>query len=121
MKGYPKKGGRRMFGYEPDGVAFRAEEADAVRYAAKEIIAGRTLRSVARDLRERGVTSTMGNELTAGALRTILVNPRIAALSTWGPTDSHGYRLTSDRQIVGEGTWCAPGARCLGACAGDFD
>lgn len=107
--GAPKTGGRRMFGYETNGVTLRVGEAQALREAADMILKEkRSLRFVTKHLREQGFTSTRGAELTPGGVRDILLNPRIAAISTWMPTDpTSRKRLTANRQIVAEGQWPA--------------
>ena len=49
-------GGSRPYGYESDKVTIRAAEAAIVRECAKRLLAGEPVRSIARDLNERGVT-----------------------------------------------------------------
>lgn len=105
LKGRPKTGGRRMFGYNDDATTLREDEAEFLREAATRIIDGETLRSVALLAGEKGFTSTRGNVLDAGAIRAMLTNPRIAGLSTWNPTDSNNQRLTRNRTTVGQGQW----------------
>src|SRR3954469_2636912 len=43
------KGGRRPFGYEPDGVALREAEAAEIRRATDDLLAGMSLHAIARD------------------------------------------------------------------------
>lgn len=107
--GRPKTGGRRMFGYEADGVTVIDEEARAILDAAAMIIAGKTLREAVREIFDaRGLSSTSGRPMTAPTLRDILLNPRVRGLSTFNPTDPQtGYRLVKNRQVIGRGNWPA--------------
>lgn len=90
-------GGRRM-GFTPDGlrpwppdrciVATREEEseADVLREAARAILAGKSRRSVARDLAARGWTAPSGAPIAQERLRDWLGNPRYAGLMPDGET-----------------------------------
>ena len=49
-------GGSRPYGYEADKVTVRAAEAAIVEECAQRLLAGEPVRSIARDLNERGVT-----------------------------------------------------------------
>ena len=80
------RGGRRAFGYEADGVAARTEEAAAIRKAAENVLAGVSLRQVARDWNAAGLrTSFGGSEFSSREVRKILLRPRNAgiALHEW--------------------------------------
>lgn len=109
LKGRPKTGGRRMFGYKADAVTIVDEEAEAIHDAAEMIIAGKTLRETVRAIFDkRNITATTGNPMTPPTLRDILLNPRMRGISTFTPTDpDSGYRLAKNRKIVGKGTWPA--------------
>lgn len=79
-------GGRRPFGFEPDGVTHNAEEAALIRRAAVEIIEGRALNEIAREAgvdrtvlrrsmlsaRVRGVRTHQGAEFGKAAWKRIL-------------------------------------------------
>jgi len=79
------QGGQRVFGYEsvpahervPGGSALRVvpEEADAVREAASRVLAGESLRSVARGLTKAGSTTAQGRPWTGSSLRKVLLSP----------------------------------------------
>jgi site-specific DNA recombinase len=74
-------GGPRPFGYEDDGITVRADEAEAVRAATEAVLAGATLRSVARDLNRAGLlTSMKANTWDQNAVRALLIKPRNAGL-----------------------------------------
>src|SRR5215212_5312762 len=49
------KGGRRPFGYEPDGVTVRESEAAEIRRGSDALLAGMSLRALAREWNARGV------------------------------------------------------------------
>src|SRR3954464_4520783 len=48
-------GGIRCYGYEPDGMTVRDDEADEIRRLADAVICGQSLRSLALELNARGV------------------------------------------------------------------
>jgi DNA invertase Pin-like site-specific DNA recombinase len=101
------RGGPRPFGYEPDGVTVREEEARHVRAATDAIIAGDSLRSVCRGLAAEGVRTvsrrykqpdgTRGEpesrEWTPTELRKLLLRPRNAGL------------IEHKGEIVGTASW----------------
>ncbi|GIN05594.1 serine recombinase [Planomonospora venezuelensis] len=89
------KGGARPFGYEQDGMTLRDDEADVVREATERVIAGDSLASIIRDLNERGVVSTRGNQWRYSNLRELVLRPRNAGLVV--------YR----GEVVGKSQWPA--------------
>jgi DNA invertase Pin-like site-specific DNA recombinase len=79
--GLPGNGGCRPFGYTADRLHVVETEAAHLRWAYAQVLAGRSLRSVALDLTEkRGVTSTQGKPWTVQALRLNLLSPRNVGL-----------------------------------------
>ena len=54
-------GGRRCYGWEPDGVTPRESEAAELRKAAEAVAGGASLRSIVTDLNERGVPRVNGS------------------------------------------------------------
>jgi len=88
------QGGQRVFGYEsvpahervPGGSALRVvpEEADAVREAASRVLAGESLRSVARSLTKAGSTTAQGRPWTGSSLRKVLLRPTTAGMRAVG-------------------------------------
>jgi hypothetical protein len=82
-------GGRRPFGYRPDPDAPKyaktlllvPAEAAEIRNAATAVLAGTSLKAVARDWRERGVPSVTGAKWTAATVRDVLVKPAVAGLA----------------------------------------
>jgi len=103
------RGGRRPVGYEPGGMVIREAEAAMIRQAVKDVLAGRSLRAIAREWAERGIFTgadlptkyaddTSGVKATghnATRLRRILERPRNAGLM-----EVHG-------EVVGKATWPA--------------
>lgn len=93
--GLPPAGGRRLFGYEADGMAVVDEEAELVRWSTEQILAGVPVRTVVRGLTERGSTTSQGRPWSPSTLKGVLKNPRYAGLRV--------HRGV----IVGPGTWPA--------------
>jgi len=71
-------GGRRPYGYEPDGVTVLLHEAAEVRAAAAAVLAGRSLRGIVREMNARGARTSTGVPWTTKALRDVLLRPRNA-------------------------------------------
>jgi site-specific DNA recombinase len=86
-------GGSRPYGYEADKVTLRAGEAAVVKECAKRLLAGEPLRSIVRDLDQRGVKSAGGGSWSPQSLRRMLASPRIS-----GQRAHHG-------EIVADAQW----------------
>jgi len=78
-------GGSRPYGYEADKVIVRPAEAAVVKECAQRLLAGEPVRSIVRDLNERGVTSATGGRWSPQSLRRMLASPRIS-----GQRSHHG-------------------------------
>jgi site-specific DNA recombinase len=91
--GAPDSSGRRCFGYSPDGTEIVEHEAAEIRKAADAIVAGATVRGIARDLNDRGVMTSTGAIWRNTELRRMLKNPRYAALRVY------------QGQVIGAGSW----------------
>lgn len=74
------KGGRRPYGYEPDGVTIRPCEAVVVDAVTDAVLAGGSLRALAADLNSRGEKTSTGRPWTPTELRKVLLRPRNAGL-----------------------------------------
>jgi site-specific DNA recombinase len=74
------KGNKRPFGYERDGVTVRPAEADVLRDIANQILVGASLRGIARDLNDRGITTSTGAGWDTRTVRQMLLRPRNAGL-----------------------------------------
>lgn len=89
------RGGRRPFGYEHDGVTVRPAEAAALDRAARDIIAGRSLNAIARELNSAGLTTTSGKAFDGTNLRRLLQRPRNAGL------------IEERGEVIGKAQWPA--------------
>lgn len=89
------KGGRRPFGFDADGVTIRAGEASALREAVDRVLAGQSIRSIARLWNEQGITTTTGKPWTLHGPRRVLLRPRNAGL------------MEHQGEIIGEAEWPA--------------
>jgi site-specific DNA recombinase len=74
-------GGRRPYGYGPDGVTVDQAEADTLRWAAAQVLAGRALNAITADLNRQGSRTSTGRGWRSTELRRVLVRPRNAALA----------------------------------------
>jgi site-specific DNA recombinase len=74
-------GGLRPFGYGPDGMTVIDSEAEVIRWMAAEVLAGRSLRSIAEKLNAEGTFTSTGKPWTARAVVWLLKRPRNAGLS----------------------------------------
>ncbi|WP_167768796.1 recombinase family protein [Nocardia sp. CS682] len=79
-------GGRRAFGYEPDGMTIREDEARLIRQAYDDIVTGASAGFVARQWNSQGSSTPQGRRDGSPKpwnhenVRTVLVNPRYAGL-----------------------------------------
>lgn len=89
------KGGRRPFGYESDGVTVRESEAEPIRQAADAILAGESLRSIARRWHADGVLTPFGNPWDPANVRRVLLRPRYAGL------------MEHQGEVIGDAAWPA--------------
>lgn len=88
-------GGRRAYGYTADRSALVESEAAHIRWAADQLLAGASVRSIVAGMTERGATTVSGQPWRAGNLGTYLRRPMLAGLRV-----THG-------QVTGQGTWPA--------------
>jgi site-specific DNA recombinase len=101
-------GGKRRFGFEPDGVTIRETEAAEIRRAADAILAGVSLRQVTASLRDREIPTVTGAAWSTQTARDILLRPRNAALMVYRPIGAtrQGPPYT-DAEIAGAAPWPA--------------
>ena len=93
-RGLPPPGGR-VLGYAAGRMKLDSKGAAAVRRAYDDVLAGRALKSIARDLNERGFTGQRGNAWTPSGVRQMLLAPRNAGLRSY------------QGEIVGKAAWPA--------------
>jgi site-specific DNA recombinase len=87
-------GGRRKYGWNPDGALNHAEAA-IIAELTRRIIGGETCRSLAADLRARGLPSARGAPWSAYAVKCIVIRARNAGLRE------------HDGKVTAKGTWPA--------------
>lgn len=84
---------RRPFGYTMDGQP-QEPEASAIRTAVADVLAGKSIRAVAREWNEQGLRTTGSRRpWTSPMVSRVLTKPRYAAL------------VVHQGEIVGHGTW----------------
>lgn len=98
--GLPFRCGPMAFGYQADGMTVNEVEAEAIRQAAADVLAGASLRSAADKLTANGhqtwkMRKGVSNAWTPPSVRTVLLNPRYI-----------GKRVHRGK-VVGDGTWPA--------------
>jgi site-specific DNA recombinase len=86
---------RRPFGYAAGGIPVEAEAA-AIRTAVADVLAGKSIRAVAREWNEQDLrTAGCAKQWTSPEVRRVLLNPRYAAL------------MVHQGKVVGPGAWKA--------------
>lgn len=109
-------GGRRPFGYDPDGVTIREDEAEAVRWGFNALLGGGTLAGIAREWNRSGFVTGQTRQArsghagepspwTAGSVRTVLRNPRYCGLVRYNGEIQK--KRAEWEAIVDEPTWLA--------------
>src|SRR5215207_2973414 len=88
-------GGYRPFGFEPDRRTIREEEAALVRDAARRVVAGTSVTTLAREWNEARIATTRGGKWAQTTLRRVVSSPRMAGL------------LEHRGEIVGDAPWPA--------------
>jgi len=73
-------GGKRMFGFERNGIDIRPDEAVEILQASQRVLEGVSIREIAMDLRQRDVPTVQGGPWTAATVRHMLGRPRNAGL-----------------------------------------
>jgi len=66
----------RPFGWEKDGETVRESEAAVLREVVTRLLAGESLRRIAGDLNERGVTTSVGAKWSGDKVKRVTLNPR---------------------------------------------
>jgi DNA invertase Pin-like site-specific DNA recombinase len=85
-------GGHRPFGWEEDQVTVRPAEAELIRAAAADVLAGLPLRRVVDRWNAAGVTTSTGRPWTNGLVLQLLRSPRLAG---WRVHRPKGTRWTA--------------------------
>lgn len=97
-------GGMRPYGYEKDGVTIRESEAQFVRMAVDDLLAGVSLRQVTKRLHESGARTATGKVWVSPHLRLVLLSSRIAGIASY-----HGAEVGKAEWpgLVDEQSWRA--------------
>ncbi|WP_431900217.1 recombinase family protein [Nonomuraea sp. bgisy101] len=88
-------GGRRPFGFEPDGVTVRQVEAAELDARGDDLLSGVSTFAITRDWNARGVATSTGGQWTPKSVRTVFLRPRNAGL------------MEHRGEIVGQAEWPA--------------
>ncbi len=81
--GKPPVGGFRAFGYTPDGMELVSDEAELIRAAYRDLLAGASVRGIAARWNAQGSLTPHGGRWRPDAVRRVLHNPRNAALRVY--------------------------------------
>ncbi|MEU2654169.1 recombinase family protein [Streptomyces sp. NPDC007325] len=90
----------RPFGWDDDKVTLRPEEADAVRQAVKDVIAGASISEITRQWKEAGFITSRGNPFQYQTVKQVLMNPRLCG---YREIKGELVRDGDDNPVVG--TW----------------
>ena len=88
-------GGARRYGYEPDGMTIREDEAAVIRSVAERVLGGETASAIARSLDAEGIRPVKAAKWSNRSLTDILRSPRIAGLRV------------HQGEVVGKAAWPA--------------
>ena len=83
-------GGSRPYGYEDDKRTIRPEEAEVIRELAKRVLAGDSLKSLAKDLNARGIPTAGGKEWSPQQIGRMLQRARYS-----GQRERHGQIVST--------------------------
>lgn len=98
-------GGNRPFGWAEDGLTIKPEEAELIRRAAVDVLAGASLHGICRQWNEMGVTTPTrrirkpnriplvagGNPWRSTPLKSVLLNPRLAGWRSYHGEIATGF------------------------------
>ncbi|MFI6117494.1 recombinase family protein [Kitasatospora sp. NPDC051164] len=93
-QGKPSGGGRRAFGYEPDGMRIRESEAEVIREMARLVLDGASLYEIV-DYANDAIRPAYADRWNTRSIKTILAGPRVAGLRVFRG------------EVVGEAAWDA--------------
>ncbi|MCH1867071.1 recombinase family protein [Nocardioides sp. CFH 31398] len=80
---------RRPFGFDRDGsdVFIVEAEAEEIRRSARDALADKSLAQIAREMNERGVTTSLGGQWSTKTVKQVLLNPRVAGRAVYRGED----------------------------------
>ena len=99
--GRVRSGGRggRPYGFQTDGVTHISGEGAFIREAAARVLAGEPVGVICRDLNDRGARMPTGRPFDHGAMKKMLMRPRLAGLMPDGEHDA------AWAPVLDRGTW----------------
>jgi DNA invertase Pin-like site-specific DNA recombinase len=101
-----KPHGARAFGYEPDGMTIREPEAQLLRQAAVDVLAGTSLNAIAKRWNAAGVLTPQRSKLWNGTVvKAVLTNPRQAGLRVHRRQGSGATAMAE--AVIGPAAWPA--------------
>jgi DNA invertase Pin-like site-specific DNA recombinase len=86
--GYAKGGGRRAFGFTPDGRYLVPDEAAVIRKMANWLLAGTRVNTVVRSLNDAGIKPARGERWTHRSVKQVMTASRIAGLLVYHGADA---------------------------------
>lgn len=99
-------GGRRAFGYEPDGVTIREDEAALIKHGYADVMAGESLGEIARRWEAAGFVTSQGATWHRTAVKDVLTNPRHAGKRRYRQQDERpAIRQNPELGIMGDAEW----------------
>jgi DNA invertase Pin-like site-specific DNA recombinase len=94
------RGGRRPFGYKKGGLVIKESEAEAIREATRQVLAGRSLNAIVRGMNAQGLKTAGGKEWTPSHLRDVLTRPRNAGYISRGQVGRKGSEIVKGVDAV---------------------
>jgi DNA invertase Pin-like site-specific DNA recombinase len=102
-------GTQRPFGYEDDRRTIRESEAELIRQAALDVLAGDSMHGIARRWNAQGITTSKGNGWRQTTFRNMILSPRHAGYRVHKGNialDTEGKPVMAKRQpILDVATW----------------
>ncbi|MGI5207743.1 recombinase family protein [Spirillospora sp. CA-108201] len=100
-------GGKRPYGFEPDGVTVRPAEAAVIIRVGYALLSGVSLRAIAADLRKDQTPTTDGRRWQTSTVRSVLLRPRNAGFMVHRPakTPDRPRGIYSDEEIMATAPW----------------
>ncbi|MGV9576688.1 recombinase family protein [Streptomyces sp. NPDC003509] len=100
--------GKRRFGYEPDGMTVRGDEAEIVREVFDRYLKGQSPVVIALVLHKRGIKTVYGKEWTQGTVRALLDSRHVAGIRMHQGEEVGAGKWPA---IIDAGTWAEVRAR----------
>ncbi|WP_429427715.1 recombinase family protein [Nocardia sp. GAS34] len=92
----------RPFGYERDGTTVRESEAAVIREMVRRILAGESMKKIALDLNDRGITTSVGARWSGEKVKRVAANPRNGG---YVPYLGENVARTEGPALISESDW----------------